>query len=379
MALDPENYLHTTHRTANWFRKAFDNDALHLTPPYQRQAVWTNLQKSYLIDTVLNGLPIPELYMQDISDEGGNERHIVVDGQQRIRAVLEFLEGALALEGEDVSAQWRGRKFEELSSDQKKSIFNYKFVVRILPSELRDEDIRSVFSRINKNVVNLNDQELRNATYSGKFIRTIQKMADDDMFWSESGIFSANDHRRMLDHEFISELAISYLHGIQNKKEKIDHYYRTYEEDFDNQAELPKAFEDTTREISRILPSINMTRWKKRSDFYTLFNEFIIRKERFPLDDKPARDIGNKILEFGEKIDTVLKLDETKRSEYDKNVTNYARNVSRAASDRANRVARSYAFSRFVFGEEPLHGLPEPRLGDEAVTVESLDPAADGI
>jgi uncharacterized protein with ParB-like and HNH nuclease domain len=69
-----------------------------LVPPFQRNAVWTIVQKSYLIDTVLNGLPIPELYMQDVGDESGNEKHIVVDGQQRVRAVLDYVLGNFSLE-----------------------------------------------------------------------------------------------------------------------------------------------------------------------------------------------------------------------------------------------------------------------------------------
>ncbi|MGA4551465.1 DUF262 domain-containing protein [Methylorubrum aminovorans] len=61
-----ENFLHTTHRTITWFNKAFSSEDLVLAAPFQRNAVWTKVQKSYLIDTILNALPIPELYMQDV-------------------------------------------------------------------------------------------------------------------------------------------------------------------------------------------------------------------------------------------------------------------------------------------------------------------------
>ena len=83
-----------------------------------------------------------------------------------------------------------------------------------------DEGLRKIFARLNRNVVALNEQELRNATYWGPFIKTIQSIADDDSFWSESGVFSAKDHRRMIDHEFISQLAVAFLHGVQNKEGK---------------------------------------------------------------------------------------------------------------------------------------------------------------
>lgn len=126
---------------------------------------------------------------------------------------------------------------------------------------------------MNRNVVSLNDQELRNATYWGPFIKAIQNMADEDPFWAASGIFSATDHRRMLDHEFISELAVAYLHGPQNKKDKLDSYFQLYEEHFDDHDRLIQAFRRVTSEIDQLIPQIQKTRWKKKSDFYTLFLE----------------------------------------------------------------------------------------------------------
>jgi Protein of unknown function DUF262 len=118
--LQADNFLHTTHRTVSWFRKTFLNDDLELAAPFQRNPVWTDILKAYLIDTILNGLPIPELYMQDVGNEEGDERHIVVDGQQRVRAVLDFVQGIYSLEGEEVTKKWRGLSFEELSPDEKR-------------------------------------------------------------------------------------------------------------------------------------------------------------------------------------------------------------------------------------------------------------------
>jgi hypothetical protein len=200
--------------------------------------------------------------MQDVGDEEGDERHIVVDGQQRVRAVLDFVQGTYSLEGEEVTKKWRGLSFEELSADEKKAVFGYKFVVRILPV-MEEEGIRKIFARLNRNVVALNEQELRNATYWGPFIKAIQFMADEDPFWAESGLFSANDHRRMLDHEYLSELAIAYLHGPQNKKDRLDHYYQLYEERFEDRERLIKTFRKVTAEIDQLITQLSVTRWKK--------------------------------------------------------------------------------------------------------------------
>jgi hypothetical protein len=340
----------------SWFNKSFINNELELAPPFQRNPVWTDLQKAYLIDTILHGLPIPELYMQDYGDEEGDERHVVVDGQQRIRAVLDFIGGTYALNGDDVSTRWRGLNFEQLGLDEKRAFFAYKFVIRVLPP-LDEEGLRRIFTRLNRNVVALNDQELRNATYWGPFIRTVQRIADEDPFWAESGVFSANDHRRMLDHEFISELAIAHLHGPQNKKERVDHYYQLYEEQFEDEARLTSDFRAGAAEITQLLPNLARTRWRKKSDFYTLFLAVAAKAAELPFSADFRNTYSQRIVELGGRVDQLLRLEQNDWGGGDDDAKTYARNVARAASDRQARVARAEAFNRAVFGNvQP--GLP---------------------
>ncbi len=350
----PESFLHTTHRTVSWFLRAFDAEQLQLRPPYQRNVVWTDKQRSFLIDTILSGLPIPELYMQDVVESTGEEKYLLVDGQQRITAVIGYLKGEYRLEGEDVSRQWRGLSFDELTDEQKRSLFSYKFVVRILPGS--EEDIRLIFARLNRNVEALNDQELRNATYSGPFIRTVQRMADEDPFWAESGIFSANDHRRMLDQEFISELLIAFLHGPQNKKDKLDTYYQAYEEYFEEGSRVEASFRSVTSELTALLPDLKFTRWRKKSDFYTLFLLLASKAGELPWPRDEREKVGRRLYAFGDEVDRLVRLDEGALLEAENPTVQYARAVSRAASDRANRIAREEALARFIFGDAATDG-----------------------
>ena len=237
--------------SVNTFQKYFAEGSLVIRPAFQRNVVWNDDQRSFLIDSILRNLPVPEIYVQMVTSAGGQEEVTVVDGQQRVRAVLDFLQGNYSLDGEEVSRQWRNLRFEELGVDEKKVVFGYKFVVRILP-QMSEEGLRKIFTRLNRNVVALNEQELRNATYWGSFIKAIQYISDDDLFWSDSGIFSANDHRR-IDQEYISELAIAYLHGPQNKKDKLNDYYQLYEDNFDSRDRMVSEFRKITSEIDQKL------------------------------------------------------------------------------------------------------------------------------
>jgi uncharacterized protein with ParB-like and HNH nuclease domain len=217
-----------------WFKKAYEAGDIVIKAPYQRNPVWSDRQKSSLIDTILLEYPIPELYMQELTDATGEQTHVVVDGQQRIRAVLSFLAGEFELD--DESPSWAGLTFDDLALEDRKKLFEYNFIVRLLP-EMPDEELRAIFQRINRNTVTLNPQELRHATYWGPFIKLMEELADLE-FWNNAGIFSANDRRRMLDVEYVSELAIAVLNGLQNKKKNLEEFYQQYETKFESAQQL---------------------------------------------------------------------------------------------------------------------------------------------
>ena len=176
-------------------------------------------------------------------------------------------------------------------------------------------------------------------------------MADEDPFWSESSIFTANDIRRMLDHEYISELAAAYLHGTQNKKDKLDTYYQLYEEAFEAKDELIAAFRSTTSEISQVLPNLASTRWKKKSDFYTLFLVMIDQRSSFPFTSNQRDNVSGCLLNFGEEVTALLKLDPSEWENPSPLVSEYTRAVGRAASDRGNRETRKTALSSYLFSD----------------------------
>jgi hypothetical protein len=341
------NFLDSTHRTITWLKQTHDAGNLELKPPFQRKPVWADSQKSYLIDTVLHGYPIPELYLQDEVDDRGREKHIVVDGQQRVRACLEFLEGKFAMDGTD-SPAWADMKFDDMSSDDKKKIYGYKFVVRNIPV-LEEEALRGIFKRLNRNVVALTAQELRHATYWGHFIKLMEKIADFE-YWEGSGIFTANNIRRMADVEFISELAVAVLHGLQNKKVNLDNTYKLYEREFEAASRVEDIFNKTLGELSQIIPTIKDTRWRKKSDFYTLFLVFASRGQQLPLTQEKRTKASVLLLEFGERVNmaVTLRTDPKQRRKLPKEVIKYAEAVERSASDLGSRKTRSGAVEKVL-------------------------------
>lgn len=332
------DFTESTRRTVAWIKRALDSDILEVKPPYQRNLVWLDPQKSSLIDTILHGYPVPELYMQDLIDTEGNEKHFVVDGQQRIRACMEFVEGEFELDA-DESPDFSGMTFDDLSPADKKKVWGYPFIVRLMP-DVPEEEMRDIFKRINRYNMALNKQELRHATYWGEFISSMEGLSEHE-FWVTSGVFSANDFRRMLDVEFISELAIAVLHGPQNKKASLDRWYKTYEEEFEDRAEIEQLFERVLGELASLLPDIKSTRWRRTSDFYTLFTLYADHEDDLPLSQKGRTQAREKLVAFGLEVSAALATTPPKGVTISARAKRYAKNVERAASDLARRQGRT--------------------------------------
>lgn len=338
------DYLRSTTQSLTWFNATYRAGQLELAPPFQRKPVWTHPQKSLLIDTILMGYPIPEVYMQHSVKPDGEERHIVVDGQQRLRSCLEFLTGDFEIQTNGNSS-WEGASFDDLADPEKTRVLSYQFVVRVLP-DVPDPIIRAVFKRLNQNTVALNRQELRHATYWGRFLVTATEIAELE-YWSEFGLFTPNAIRRMLDTEYVSELIILALHGVQNKKTTLDKWYRIYEQQgFEAESEVRRTFDVVLRTIENLLPDIRKTRWKKRSDFYSLFGALCRIEDDLPLSKRDIRTFGKDLVAFAESVDLNLGVisrlqADVKSSAFNKiDVIKYSRAVERAASDLANRRIR---------------------------------------
>src|SRR5688572_19768809 len=123
---------HATNHPISYFRTFHMGDALDLSPAFQRNPVWTDAQASYLIDSILNNLPFPEVYVRSKTDKHGDTKLEVVDGQQRLRSIIKFYSNQLELEGENVSERWQGWSWNDLNQSQKEAFWAYKVVVREL-------------------------------------------------------------------------------------------------------------------------------------------------------------------------------------------------------------------------------------------------------
>lgn len=257
----------------SWNQKA----ELVLQPKFQRRDVWSHKAKSHLLDTILEGLPVPLIFIrQQIDPTKRKTVREVVDGQQRLRAVLDFIdpestEKAFKLD-KAIHPKFGGRVFEDLPEDVQNAFLSYEFSVVLLEGAT-DADVLDIFARLNTYSQKLTDQELLNAGYYGQFKRTVYKLGYEHLnFWREHKILTDRQIVRMAEAELVSELVVGMLDGIQSKKEKLEKFYRKFDEEFPSKGVVKKQFRGVIDLISQICgDSLSDSIFSGRVHFYSLF------------------------------------------------------------------------------------------------------------
>ena len=244
---------------------------LELRPDFQRREVWSASAKVMLIDTILKDIPIPKIFLASSIKEGRTHR-IVIDGQQRMSAMLAFMKDEFVLEA-PFDGPELGKKWSELDADTQARFLRYSIDFNEA-NDPTDKEIREVYSRVNKYTVALNKQELRRADFPGAFLQFCEKWALDPRFENYK-LFTPADRRRYADVEYISELIAGMLLGVQDGKGGLDAVYRDYAqwaEDAKAQTEL--ELNATLGQIDGIFQGdvvLPNTRFKQKADFYSLF------------------------------------------------------------------------------------------------------------
>jgi len=188
-----KNAFRIVYQTNNFFlpqiRDLIDKgEVLNLRPEYQRRLRWNSVQKSKLVESLLLNIPVPPVFLY----ESDAARYEVMDGQQRLNAVREFIAGDFALSGLTVLTPLNGLRYFRCPPRIKRSLdrASLSAIVLLLESEpgkvagrLSLTDIRRfIFDRLNTGGTRLNPQEIRNALNPGIFNKVIIDLTRNALF-----------------------------------------------------------------------------------------------------------------------------------------------------------------------------------------------------
>lgn len=206
-----------------------ESGSLRISPKFQRRSVWATPAKGHFIDSILLEYPIPPIHIRLATDDAGRTVREVIDGQQRIRSVFDFIAGRFRIP-QAVSRTWGGMSFDQLSDEQREQLRLFSFTVYQY-KKLSDIEVLDIFSRLNTYSVSLSAQELRNGKWFGQFKRLSYSLAADSLeFWRRHKIFTEQQIARMREAELVSELLIAQMDGLQDKKTSIDTFYENLDE-----------------------------------------------------------------------------------------------------------------------------------------------------
>lgn len=197
-----------------------ESGLLDTNPNFQRKPVWKeNKRKSLLIESLMLRIPIPAFYFYENKDS----QFQVIDGQQRLLTIFEFLRGEFKLTGlEYLGDTCDKKKFDQLDSKYQQRIFRTQLAVNVLDARSPHKVIYDIFRRINTGGINLTLQEMRNAICS-QHIRDYLKMGVETKEYQEATRYKINDMRMDSQELFLRFVALYNLYDFE--KEKLKPYY----------------------------------------------------------------------------------------------------------------------------------------------------------
>ncbi|NOY72618.1 MAG: DUF262 domain-containing protein [Gammaproteobacteria bacterium] len=331
----------------NDFLEWSENDQLELSPKFQRRSVWTDTARSFLMDTIIEGKPIPKVFIrQKLNPQTRKSIREVVDGQQRLRTIMSFMKDGFAINKKH-NKKYGGLYFSELNqvdNEIQSLILNYEISVDLLVN-MSDPDVLDVFSRLNSYSVTLNDQEKINANHFSEFKKLADSLAHkNNEFWIENKIISEQNVLRMMDVQMTADLLIGVIEGIRTKK-YIKKAYEIYEKEFNEDSDVLEERFDSIIELVKSIFSNGLSKraFRRNHVFYSLFLSLYHLQYGIPNIDRPRTPIEPsdlaKISQKLERIDFVF--GEEDKNNLDEPEKQFLEDCRRATTDTPVRIRRS--------------------------------------
>ena len=207
---------------------------LNIRPAFQREFVYGQKERDAVLDTVMKGFPLNVMYWC-ATDDGSFE---LLDGQQRTISLCQYVTGDFSISN---------RYFHSLTVTEQQQILDYKLMIYVCTGN--DKEKLDWFRTINIAGVQLSDQELRNAVYSGTWV------SDAKRYFSKTGCAAVKIGDKLLSGKMIRqeylETAIEWIALTEGKS--VDLYMSEHQHD-SNASALWLYFQNVINWVNTIFP-----------------------------------------------------------------------------------------------------------------------------
>jgi hypothetical protein len=309
---------------------AMRSSRLTLSPYFQRNLVWREAHKRDFIDTIMKGYPFPQIFLArgQIDLDTMEASQAVVDGQQRLNSIRDFVDGKLDFEG---------KQFRELTPKQREDFLKYEVAVIDFDLDAGDPRLKDVFYRLNRTYYSLSAIEKLASEYSASEFMLVARVLcgeivgqppDDDEL-GEVG--SENDSEEPIPANIFSrdpgidsetwDWLLSQAEGPFTNLVRSKEIFTSFEFDrkvplmftlnimctymtgyFQRNNRVRKYLEERASifpERDEVIGAINTAMWWNKANFFTLVSELSRLPETMR---QSSQDAKHKLLNFADNV-----------------------------------------------------------------------------
>jgi hypothetical protein len=304
-------------------------DKLILSPPFQRNLVWRTIHKIDFIKTILLGFPFPQIFLAkgELNAEELTTTSVVVDGQQRMNSILEYIDNKYKVDG---------KYYRELAKNERDNFLKYEIAIIELDMESDDPQIIEIFQRLNRTFYSLTKIEKLASEYASSEFMLIAKLLSNEIVfgsdvkkpqngniplefksWAkqinyfdfreliiEKPIFTPYEISRKVHLMFALNILGTAERGIFNRNIK-DSLLEEYKESFENKDIIVNKL-NIVGQLYNSLKFRKTSYWYNKANFFTLV--IVFYNNLGEIIKIPKSTIKEKLLQFEENTPEKYKL-----------------------------------------------------------------------
>jgi hypothetical protein len=263
---------------------------------FQRNLVWREIHKRGFIETILKGLPFPQIFISKgkVNVETMSTVSCIVDGQQRCDALIKFIDGEFEVDG---------KTYATLSESEKSEFLKYEIAVIELELENDDPKVQEIFQRINRTSTSLSSIEKLASEYSTSDFMLVAKLladqislkrSEEDDFredpgipeefftWAsrqkvknfhkllnDKGVFTPQEIARKTNLMHTLNVMAAVLGGISNRNDKATELLNDYAPEFAARDEIVQTLERSAEFVVK-MGFTGKSYWLNKANIFSL-------------------------------------------------------------------------------------------------------------